>query len=513
MGQPIVFDAPLQQATTVSITSPSASPSSSPSSSFTAPVSGQTISPGQPVSLNGRTGTVAGQHPNGKAIVHWDDPTGTTDVPPGITFDPPTSQQPSTPNTISANPEPTGLVDRLNNWAQNVATDIDNGTDTTGIGTILKKMGAHGVYNGNPKAVGDFMASLPLGLLTAVKGAAETAQSGKRIQGAKDIASGALQASQIPGAFIAPEASEVAGAGLGRAGEAVATGAGKVASAVSKPFSLKAVQEALQNSKEAVQQSLQSNLQDIQSQWHGNVRDLFDSVAQEAGVQPKPAESLRDVAANAAAAVKAKASQMYKQLDQAVGGTRFQTYDEQINNVKRALRNSAGIDPDADGRLIERVNQLEDAKAAALDQAKAAGVDPKLIDQANALWTKGSALEDLSKHIQASTSGLRADLAQGVNAVQESLSPAKLATRANRMYSSGRLQQAVGEDHADDLLKAIETTKQKAQDAAANAVRQTEGAVANAAQRADAVKLKRYAAGSVLAGVPGFALLKHLLGE
>lgn len=198
---------------------------------------------------------------------------------------------------------------------------------------------------------------------------------------------------------------------------------------------------------------MQSNLQGIQNDFHQSVRDLFDNVSKEAGVQPKPAESLRDVAANTAAAIKGKASGLYKQLDQAIGGTRFQTYDEQINNVKRALRNSAGIDPDADGRLIERINSLEDAKAAALDQAKAAGVDPKLIDQANAAWRQASALEDLSKHIQASTSGLRGDLAQGVNAAPESLSPAKLASRANRMYNTGRLQQALGEDHADELLE------------------------------------------------------------
>src|SRR5581483_11213305 len=140
-------------------------------------------------------------------------------------------------------------------------------------------------------------------------------------------------------------------------------------------------------------------------------------------VQPQPAESLRDVAANTAAAVKAKASALYQQLDKAIGGTRFQTFDEQLSNVRRALKNSAGIDPDADGRLVERINDLEDAKAAALDQAKTAGVDPKLIDQANSAWRQASALEDLSKHIQASTSGLRGDLAQGVKAAPEALSP------------------------------------------------------------------------------------------
>lgn len=289
-----------------------------------------------------------------------------------------------------------------------------------------------------------------------------------------------------------------------------------VLKAARKPFSLDAVQDALENSKGTIQQSLQSDLQGIQDAWHGSVRDLFDQVAKEAGVQPKPSESLRDVAANTAAAVKAKASAMYKQLDQAVGGTRFQTFDEQIGNVKRALRNSAGIDPDSDGRLIERINQLEDAKAAALDQAKAAGVDPKLIDSANAAWRQASALEDLSKHVQASTSGLRGDLAQGVKAAPESLSPARLAPRANRLYNTGRLQQAIGDSRADELLKSIETTKQSAQDAAENAVKQTEAATANAVQRTAAVRRNQTigaaAAGSVGAG-GGLAWLKHLLGE
>jgi hypothetical protein len=479
-GQPITFDEPLAQPTTLPapVSAPAPSSGIPAGVSFDAPLSQATALPisGQPV-----------QQP---------------------------AQAPSTPNTISAVPEPTGITGKVERWADNVAHDIEYGTNLTGIGGVLKGLGAHGLYSGNPQAVGDFMGSLPLGLLKAVKGTAEIPQAGKHVQGAEDIAGGALQASTIPSAFLAPEAGEVAGAGLDRASEAVVSGAGKAANAVRKPFSLKAVQEALQNSKQSVQDALQSNLQDIQDSWHGSVRDLFDDVANDAGVQPKPAESLRDVAANTADAVKAKASQMYRQLDEAAGGTRFQTFDEQINNVKRALRNSAGIDPDADGRLIERVNQLEDAKAAALDQVKSAGVDPKLIDQANSTWRQGSALEDLSKHIQSSTSGLRADLAQGVNATQESLSPAKLATRANRMYDSGRLQQAVGEDHANDLLKAIETTKQKAQDAAANAVKQTEGAVANAAQRVDAVKFRRNAAVLTgITGVPGFKLLKHLLGE
>jgi len=65
--------------------------------------------------------------------------------------------------------------------------DIRHGTDVTGIGTLLHKMGAHGVYNGNPEAVGDFMASIPLGALRAAKGGAEITQDGKGWQERKTL--------------------------------------------------------------------------------------------------------------------------------------------------------------------------------------------------------------------------------------------------------------------------------------------------------------------------------------
>jgi hypothetical protein len=349
-------------------------------------------------------------------------------------------------------------------------------------------------------------------------GIAKALENSPRIMKALQIGADALRVGTVQGTQTlvrtGGDATAAGEQGLLAAGTAGALNTAiEAAPAIKKAFSLKAVQDALQNSKASIQEALQSNLESIQNAWHGSVRDLFDQVANEAGVKPDPAESIRDVAANVADAVKSRASGMYRQIDQALGGTRFQTYDEQLGNVRRALRNSAGIDPDADGRLIERINDLEDAKAKAMDMAKAAGVDPKLIDQANSAWRQGSALEDLSKHIQNSTSGLRGDLAQGVNAAPESLSPAKLATRANRLYDTGRLQQALGGDRADDLLRAIETTKQKAADAAENAVKQTEAAASKAAASTDTVKLRRYVAGAALAGIPGFELLKHLLGE
>lgn len=106
--------------------------------------------------------------------------------------------------TISAAKEPTSLGGKVEQWAQNVSDDIKYGTDKTGIGSVLKAMGAHGVYSGNPQAVGDFMASLPLGLAKATQGAGQVAQ-GKIAQGAGNVIGGAAQAATIPSAFMAPE--------------------------------------------------------------------------------------------------------------------------------------------------------------------------------------------------------------------------------------------------------------------------------------------------------------------
>jgi hypothetical protein len=419
--------------------------------------------------------------------------------------------------TMQAPEQPKNAFDHIQQWANNVADDLRYGTDRTGIGSLLKHMGAPGLESGTTPGVADFMGSIPLGTLKMIKGGAEflnpEATPGKLWQGTKDVAGGGLQAATIPSAFVAPESSEA----IENAGNAVVSGTGKAINAAKKPFSLKAVTEALQNSKQSIQDGLQSNLQDIQSGFHDSIRDLFDSVAEKAGVQPKPAQSLNDIAANTAAAVKAKASALYKTLDNAVGGTRFQTFDEQLGNVKRALRNSAGIDPDADGRLVERINALEDAKAQALEQAKAKGVAPNLIHEANATHRQAMALEDLSKHLQASMSGLRADVAQGlpagVKAAPEALSPAKLAPRANRLYGTGRLQQALGDDHADDLLRAIETTKQSAQDATENAAKQAEAATTKAGQQKSAVITKRVLGGLALSGTPLGFWIKHFFFE
>lgn len=135
-----------------------------------------------------------------------------TAAPPASVFDPtaPYAPQPgvaSKAEGLSPQPAPTGMLDRFAKWTDAVANDIKNGTDTTGVGTVLKKMGAHGVYAGEPHAVGDFMASMPLGLLQGYKGGAELGQ-GKVVQGAEDVVGGGLKEATMPAALGSPIEAE-----------------------------------------------------------------------------------------------------------------------------------------------------------------------------------------------------------------------------------------------------------------------------------------------------------------
>lgn len=93
----------------------------------------------------------------------------------------------------------------------------------------------------------EFMGSPVLGPVRMVKGGAETTQTGRRLQGTKDIVGGALDTTTIPGAFLAPEAGEAAG----QAGDAVLAQAGRAANAARSTVSVKALQPRLQGGSNA----------------------------------------------------------------------------------------------------------------------------------------------------------------------------------------------------------------------------------------------------------------------
>jgi hypothetical protein len=143
--------------------------------------------------------------------------------------------------TISAPQQPSSALGKLAQWIDNVTADLKDGGDRTGIGTVMQKLGAHGLNSGNSAAVGDFMASLPLGLLKTAKGEAELVPSeiggetGNTWKGVKDLVGGGLQAIQEPAAFVAPEESALSEQGLlGDAADAASAAGSSAADKVSQ---------------------------------------------------------------------------------------------------------------------------------------------------------------------------------------------------------------------------------------------------------------------------------------
>jgi len=355
-----------------------------------------------------------------------------------------TTEQP----TISATPGSMpgdSYAAKLKLWAQNVQSDLMHGTDLTGIGHVLKAMGAHGLQSGETEATAKFMGSIPLGLLRMTQGGSELGLPGQRWSGTKDVVGGALDASQIPGAFVAPEAGEVAGT----ATDAAFSQAERAAKGARDFLSVKS----------AVQPKIQ-----------GAITTAIRQAAQEHGISVPETTSVRDIAQTLSDAVRAKAHGLYQQLDSALGGTRFQTFDEQLTNIRNAIRDSLGIDPEKDAALAKRLQDVTNARNAAMEAIRRKGMDPEnLIGQADALHQKAMALQDVGKAIRSVT-----DVHPSA-ANETSVKTAPLFKRMQALATPNpkypgapsRLVQALGEQRAAELLHAVDSAHLAAQKIAA----------------------------------------------
>ena len=393
--------------------------------------------------------------------------------------------------------------------------DLEYGTDHTGVGTVLKKMGAHGVSMGNPEEVGQFMASIPLGLLRYSKGMAEVTDpehGAVAWQGLKDAIGGASQAATIPTSIVGPEAGEVGAAAIDRAGEMTANAA---KAAVNKAHAAGRIARELYTGEaahQAVQEDLMQGVRGIIKGAAGDrniqlpdnipsIRDIsahladalrtpppaapdeaqaaataqnelqkgLRNIIRSAGQDARPLrdaegnwipnidepESIRDVAQNLSDALHTKASRIYQQLDDTLGGTRFQSFANKIRDLNETLRNTS--DPEAESKLLQQLTDEHAKMSAAIDTLKSQGVDPSLIKEASATFKQHKAVEELSNHVRKTTRGLRPELRQaGQEATPELLNAGQLETRINGMYDSGTLQDALGEGRAQDLLRHID---------------------------------------------------------
>jgi hypothetical protein len=192
----------------------------------------------------------------------------------------------------------------------------------------------------------------------------------------------------------------------------------------------------------------------VQAPLQTGIRNVLSDFSKDAGIAPPSTNSIRSVVEEAGDAVYAKSKQAYQTLDEASGG-RWQRFDDSIKNISDKMDEVAGVDDDAFDKLAAKRTEVETAQQNLVDQlVKDGKIDPKLADQAKADYKMSQALYDLDKQVKASATG-RAGIGNGV----ETVNPKSLSTRLNKLYDSGRLQEAVGEDRATQLLTHADTAQ------------------------------------------------------
>jgi hypothetical protein len=474
-------------------------PSSNPKAPFQGP-SGKTFTPGQQVQhSSGATGIVTGQDPvTQKAKIQW------AASHPGQPY--------GVEGSIRAN-DPKNVTGKVARWAEQVQNDIKYGTDFTGVGQFIKKMGAHGVYTGNSQGVGDFLASIPLGLLSTVKGQAEMAgaptmtgatptgktnvgdlvsggpqTAGGIWQGVKDFVGGEAQVGTMPGMVIggpetgpaaleagadalkagggatADAAKAVGGKVADVAGAATRKGAGLVQSAVAKGAEIAnaAGEHLLPDSiyPEAQTAPTADDARKLMQKGHDqhilDIRQHIGQAVDDAGLTMEPANSIQKVPVKATEAFDAEASRNYNIADAAVEKATgkkvdFQKIDAEVEKQEAAVADAKNVEEEAfaQQKLNAAKNTRAQIQATLKNDPEAAAAAKK----GTAMYKQARAMEDLGKKIQGSTQGLPV----GEGAIPERVEAKPFGTQLRNLqndtrHGSDRLAQALGKENSKALI-------------------------------------------------------------
>lgn len=197
-----------------------------------------------------------------------------------------------------------------------------------------------------------------------------------------------------------------------------------------------------------------------QTNLQAGVRNTAAAAAKDAGVEAANPESVRSVLSDTGENVMQKAKGLFNSVDEATGG-KFQPVQNALNDNKMALR-AATSDEEVGKLAAERV-KLEAQQEAVFKQAQVKGVSQATVDNARTLYKQASALEDVNKAVELSTSGTRPEVASAFGNAKfnpETLDAGQLSNRLNKLYNSGRLQEAVGSGRAKEMLALSDLMKE-----------------------------------------------------
>ncbi len=393
--------------------------------SFQTP-SGQTLAPGTLVHVNGHTGTVMGLHPEShKVVINWGSKPRWNPfaAPVEDTSEVAPNDIDATPNALTSAVAGTGtsLVKTAQGAAKIVhAPKSVQSTLESDQQQLTQAKNANPFAGGAGSLAGDVLQFLAGG--EALKAGTEAVSLSDLMQQSGKIAKAiekfprlakALQVGLRAGTVQGTIGTVNSGGDLGQGlKEGLATGAAGGTLSLAGD-AIPSIYRKLYPAE--IPQTVEDP-QPVYDALHQGLRDTIDRVAQDAGVvDVKPSASIRDVVKNTANAVRAKASSLYQQMDNALLSMsdtgedlpgRFQKFDEDISKLTDKIADAIG-EPEKQQQYAEALDQVKANKEIALQKIKDAGLPPDLPEQAARIHKQSRALEDLSKATQSSTTGLR----------------------------------------------------------------------------------------------------------
>jgi hypothetical protein len=163
------------------------------------------------------------------------------------------------------------------------------------------------------------------------------------------------------------------------------------------------------------------------------------------------ASSLRESLTEPIEQAETNAKDLYKQIDDATGSD-IKALGEKLRVANRAMRKS--VSESEDEALTTRRDQITERIKEAKQQARAKGVDPKVLDQADEEFKRMSALTDVEKKVFKNPDIVQGDEARGTPSTVDIDKAVKALQKLqdSEKYGGPRLEQAFGEEGAKKLL-------------------------------------------------------------
>lgn len=165
--------------------------------------------------------------------------------------------------------------------------------------------------------------------------------------------------------------------------------------------------------------------------------------------------SLRTALEQPIADAYSNAKGLYRAVDQA-SGVDFKDLNDKLENAEYQIGQSADGSPE-EAKWEQARTNIMDKIADAKQKALSAGVDPKTLDQADAEFTRARALQDLQTKVLKNPTVVEGNSALGktetikIDAAIKALQRLQDTTK----YGAPRLEQALGKDAAQTMLKSL----------------------------------------------------------